>query len=74
MRKANGQIDEQVEIARNIRTKDQQTCNAIMDFKEKKVIKCVIEGKVIGTEWDRLKDYYRQVYPEVIDRLEKENT
>lgn len=71
LRKPNGQIDEQVEISKNVRTKDIQTCNVIMDFQEKKVNKCLIEGKVIDTTWDQLRDYYQKVYPEVVDRIEK---
>lgn len=71
LRKPNGQIDEQVEIAKTVRTKDIQTCNVIMDFQEKKVNKCFIEGKTIDTTWDQLRDYYQKVYPDVVDRIEK---
>ena len=71
LRKPNGQIDEQVEIAKNIRPKDVQTCNVIMDFQEKKVEKCLIEGKTVDTTWDQLRDYYQKVYPDVVDRIEK---
>lgn len=71
LRKPNGQIDEQVEISKNVRTKDIQTCNVIMDFQDKKVNKCLIEGKVIDTTWDQLRDYYQKVYPDVVDRIEK---
>jgi hypothetical protein len=72
VRKANGQIDEQVEITKNLKVKDHQTCNAILDFKEKQVLKCVVEGKVVSTDWDKLSIYYKQVYPSVIERLERE--
>jgi hypothetical protein len=71
LRKPNGQIDEQVEITKSVRTKDIQTCNVIMDFQEKKVNKCIIESKSIDTTWDQLRDYYQKVYPDVIDRIEK---
>lgn len=71
LRKPNGQIDEQVEISKNVRTKDLQTCNVIMDFQDKKVDKCVIEGKAVDTSWDQLRDYYQKVYPDVVDRIEK---
>jgi hypothetical protein len=72
LRKPNGQIDEQVELSRNVKPKDHQVCNAILDFKDKKVLKCVIEGKAMETDWDQLSGYYKQVYPSVIERLEKE--
>lgn len=73
VRKPNGQIDEQVEIAKNVKPKDIQECNAILDFKEKKVLKCMIEGKVLDTDWTKLRDYYQKVYPDVIEQLEKLN-
>jgi coenzyme F420-reducing hydrogenase gamma subunit len=73
LRKPNGQIDEQVELSKNVKPKDIQTCNVIMDFKEKKVDKCFIEGTVISTDWDKLVEYYKQVYPEVIEDLQKQN-
>lgn len=71
LRKQNGQIDEQVEISRNLRPKDMQICNVVMDFKDKKVERCFIEGKTVSKEWSQLRDYYYTVYPEVIDRIEK---
>ena len=71
LRKPNGQIDEQVEIAKSVRAKDVQTCNVIMDFQEKKVEKCLIEGKSVDTTWQQLRDYYQKVYPAVVDRIEK---
>lgn len=77
IRKPNGQIDEQVEITRNIKPKDTQICNVIMDFKDKKVERCFIEGKVISKDWQQLRDYYHKVYPDVVERIEKgltENT
>jgi hypothetical protein len=73
LRKANGQIDEQVEMTRNLKVKDQQVCNAILDFKEKKVVKCVIDGNSLPTDWIKMRGYYNQVYPEVIEQLEKIN-
>lgn len=71
LRKPNGQIDEQVEITRNLRQKDKQICNVIMDFKDKKIERCFIEGKTLTQDWNQLRDYYYKVYPEVIDRIEK---
>ena len=48
-------------------------CNTILDFKRKQVVKCVIEGKVLATEWSQIRDYYNQVYPDVIQQLEELN-
>jgi hypothetical protein len=72
IRKPNGQIDEQIEVAMRVRDKDIQMCNVIVDFKEKKVEKCLIEGRVINNSFDQLKDYYTKIYPAIIERLERE--
>lgn len=71
--KPNGQIDEQVEVSRNLKPKDIQTCNVILDFKNSKVEKCIIEGKSISRDWEQLVGYYKQVYPSIIERIEKES-
>ena len=74
MRKPNGQIDEQISISKRLRTSDIQTCNVIMDFNKKKVEKCVVEGSVVDTDWNKLNEYYKRIYPTLIDQLEKNNT
>jgi hypothetical protein len=73
-RKPGGQIDEQVQMSNRVRTSDWSTCNVIMDFHEKKVEKCVIEGNRLDTTFDRMVDYYRKIYPTLIEQLEKEAT
>ena len=74
VRKPNGQIDEQVSISKRVRTSDIQTCNVILDFSKKKIDKCVIESKVVDSDWDRMIEYYKRIYPTLIDQLEKNNT
>lgn len=73
MRKANGQIDEQVAVSKRVRTSDLQTCNVIIDYEKKKLDKCVIEGKVVDTDFEKMNEYYKKVYPTLIDQLEKNN-
>lgn len=70
-RKPGGQIDEQVGFSKTVKPFDLQTCNVILDYKERKVNKCVIEGKVLPTDFDKMNDYYKQVYPELIEQMEK---
>lgn len=70
--KAGGQIDEVVTVSKKVKMNDLQTCNIIMDYKDKKVDKCVIEGKRVDSNWENLDTYYRQLYPSIIERLEKE--
>jgi len=72
MRKAGGQIDELVAVGKKVKPADLQTCNVIIDYAQKKVLKCVIEGKVVDTDFERMDAYYKKVYPNLIEQLEKE--
>ena len=72
MRKPGGQIDEQVSVSKKVKPTDQQMCNVILDYADKKVVKCVIEGKVVETDWERMHTYYQKIYPNLIEQLEKE--
>ena len=74
MRKPNGQIDEQVVIAKRVKPADLQTCNLILNFATKKVEKCVIEGNVVDTDWERMHSYYKKIYPNLIAQLEEDNS
>lgn len=71
-RKAGGQIDEQVKVAKKVKPADISTCNVIIDYGLKKVDKCVVEGKKLDTDYDRMTAYYRKIYPALIDQLERE--
>jgi hypothetical protein len=73
IRKPNGQIDEQVTISKKVRTSDVQSCNVILDYAKKKIDKCVIEGKVVDSDWVKMNEYYKRIYPTLIDQLEKSN-
>ncbi len=72
MRKPGGQIDEQVAVSKKVKPSDLQTCNVILDYAKKKVDKCVIEGKALDREWDKMHEYYVKIYPNLISQLEKE--
>lgn len=72
VRKANGQIDEQCEVAKKVKERDITTANVILDFKEQKVDKCMIEGQVITMDWEKAYEYYKRVYPSIVERLEQE--
>lgn len=73
LRKANGQIDEQVAVSKKVKATDIQICNVIIDYAKKKVEKCVIEGKKVETDFEKMSEYYKKVYPALIDQLEKNN-
>jgi hypothetical protein len=71
LRQASGQIDEQVGFSKTLKPRDLQSVNVIIDYKTRKVNKCVIEGQVVPTDFDKLNEYYREVYPSLIEQLEK---
>lgn len=70
-RQPGGAVNEQAGFSKKIRTADQQICNVILDYKDRKVLKCVIEGKKTDTTFEKMHEYYKQVYPTLIDQLEK---
>lgn len=72
LRKPGGHIDEIVTVSKRVKPADLQTCNVILDYKECNVTKCVIEGAVVETDWDKMNAYYKQVYPSLIEQLEKD--
>ena len=72
VRKPGGQIDEMVTVSKKVKPADLQTCNVIIDYADKKIEKCVIEGKTVDTDFERMDTYYKQVYPNLIGQLEKE--
>lgn len=73
-RKPGGQIDEQVTVSKRVRPSDNQVCNVILDFGAKQVQKCVIEGKVVETDWEKMSAYYKKIYPKLVEQLEREAT
>jgi hypothetical protein len=72
-RKPGGQIDEQVVVSKRCKAADLQSCNLVMDFAERKINKFVVEGKRPERTFDDLANYYRKVYPVLIEQLEKES-
>lgn len=72
-RRPGGQIDEQVTVSKKVKPSDLQTCNVILDYSSKKVEKCVIEGKTTDTDWEKMNEYYKKIYPVLIEQLEKNN-
>jgi hypothetical protein len=72
LRRNGGQIDEMVSVSKRVQTSDMNSCNVILDFADKKVVKSVIEGKQHDGDFDRMRDYYVKVYPTLIEQLERE--
>ena len=74
LRKMGGQIDEMVSVSKRVKTSDMNNANVIVDFAEKKIVKCVIEGKEHPTTFDLMRAYYNRVYPHLVEQLEREAT
>ena len=72
-RKANGQNDEVMAVAKNLKPRDIQTANVILDFKKLVVEKCSMGGVAVPRDWDKIVKYYYQHYQSTIDRLFAEN-
>lgn len=72
-KKATGQIDEVMAVAKNLKIRDHQMANVILDFRELKVLKCSMAGEQVPRDWDRIVGYYHQHYASTIERLFKEN-
>ena len=72
-KKPNGQIDEVMAVAKNLKTRDHQTANVILDFQTLSVLKCSMSGVNVPRDFDRIVEYYHQHYESTISRLFKEN-
>lgn len=71
--KPNEQIDEQVQITTSLKERDITTSNIILDFKDKVVQTAHVNGNPIPKDWNKIVDYYKQIYPDLINDLEKDN-
>ena len=72
-RKANGQTDEAMAVTRNLKTRDLQMANVILDFKKLEVVKATMGGLNVPKNFDNLVQYYIQHYEAIVTRLFNEN-
>lgn len=70
---ASGKIDEAMTVTKTLRTKDWQMTNVILDFKECKVLKSMINGEAATKDWDTIVGYYYPFYTNIMERLFVEN-
>ena len=71
--KADGRIEESMEVSKRLKTRDIQTANVILDFKELRVEKCHMGGVQVPKDFNRIVEYYMQHYENIIKRLFAEN-
>ena len=72
-KKANGQIDEAMAVSKNLKARDIQTANVILDFKKLEVTKASMSGLDVVKNFDTIVAYYMQHYENIITRLFNEN-
>ena len=72
-KKPDGQIDEAMQVARNLKSRDIQTANVILDFEKCEVVKASMNGVQVPKDFNRIVQYYMQHYENIIARLFKEN-
>ncbi len=72
-KKADGKIEESMEVSKRLKTRDIQTANVILDFKELRVEKCQMGGVQVPKDFHRIVEYYMQHYENIIKRLFAEN-
>ena len=60
-------------VSKNLKTRDLQTANVILDFKKLQVVICSMGGVKVPKNWDRIVDYYYGHYENIITRLFNEN-
>ena len=71
--KSDGKIDEAMTVSTKLKTRDHQTVNVILDFKELKVVKCSVNGVNATKDWDTVVSTYYEHYSNIIERLFIEN-
>lgn len=73
IKKPNGQIDESTAITKNLKPRDIQCANVILDFKKLAVVKATMHGQNVPKDFEKIVTYYMQFYEKIITRLFNEN-
>lgn len=68
-----GKVDECTEVSKKVRTRDIQSASVILDFKTCSVVKSSMGGVVVPRDFQKIVSFYHQHYPNIIERLFKEN-
>jgi hypothetical protein len=71
--KPTGQIDEVMTVTKKLKTKDWQTANVILDFKEQRVLAASVKGMTATRDWDTIVSYYYKHYSATIERMFVDN-
>jgi hypothetical protein len=71
--KPSGQYDEAVAVSQRLKDRDITTASVILDFSNRSVVKCSMNGVVVPKDFEKIRDFYYQYYSSHIDDLEKFN-
>jgi hypothetical protein len=72
-KKADGKIDEAIEVTKNLKNRDLQCASVILDFKKLEVVKAILGGTAVPRDFNRIVEYYHKHYAATIERLFNEN-
>jgi len=64
-------MDEVVSVAKRTRMRDIQSAAVILDFQNRSVLKCSMDGVTVPKDWDKIRNFYHQHYATLIEDLEK---
>lgn len=64
-----GKYNETVKVDDKVRNRDAVTATLIMDYKDRKIIKARL-NEAIERDFDKISDFYKGHYPDVINALE----
>jgi hypothetical protein len=64
------QMDEIVSVSKKTKTRDYQSSAVILDFFKRQVEIASMNGVTLPKDFQKIRDYYYQHYPKVIDDLE----
>ncbi len=73
-RRQEPQQDELVAVSKRLRPRDISEGSVILDFRVRQVVKASVGDQTAPRDFQRIRDYYYQHYPEVIDQLEQVNS
>ena len=73
VKRPSGQIDEATQTLSKLRNNDVIEANVILDFKDKKILKCRMSEGNLPVDWDTVVSYYEKYYDEVFKQLAHAN-
>jgi len=69
----NGKYTEQAKVADKIKKSDERLASVIIDYKDQKVVKSRFQNELAKDpkNFEKINNFYKQHYPDIIKQLEK---